>query len=51
VFAMGIYYINRLIEAGPQGGAVEPPSPGLPNRPLTAAGAEGIFTASGRART
>jgi len=51
VFAMGIYYINRLIEAGPQDRAVEPPSPGLPNRPLTAAAAEGIFTASGRARS
>ena len=25
VFAMGIYYINRLIERGPQGRAVEPP--------------------------
>jgi cytochrome d ubiquinol oxidase subunit I len=51
VFAMGIYYINRLIEAGPQGRVVEPPSAGLPNRPLTAAAAEGIFTPSGRARS
>jgi len=51
VFAMGIYYINRLIEAGPQGDAVEPPRPGLPHRPLTAAAAPGIFTASGRPRS
>jgi cytochrome d ubiquinol oxidase subunit I len=36
VFAMGIYYINRLIEYGPKGTAAEPPE-GLPNRPLTAA--------------
>ena len=25
VFAMGIYYINRLIVRGPQGKAIEPP--------------------------
>jgi cytochrome bd ubiquinol oxidase subunit I len=49
VFAMGIYYINRLINVGPQG-AIEPPSPGLPNRPLTAAASAGVFTASGRPR-
>ncbi len=53
VFTMGIYYINRLIEHGPQGRAVEPPSTGLPGRPLSAAAdaAREIFTASGRART
>ena len=39
VFAMGIYYINRLIEHGPQGRAVEPPDAGMPNRPLSAAAA------------
>ena len=33
VFAMGIYYINRLIARGPQGTAVEPPH-GAPGRPL-----------------
>ncbi len=37
VFAMGIYYINRLIEHGPKGAAAEPPQ-ALPSRPLSAAG-------------
>jgi len=37
VFAMGIYYINRLIERGPQGRAIEPPGSGSPSRPLAAA--------------
>ena len=36
VFSMGIYYINKLIEKGPSGAAVAPPS-GMPNRPLSAA--------------
>ena len=35
VFAMGIYYINRLIAKGPQGRAVEPPERGTPMRPLS----------------
>ena len=34
VFAMGLYYINRLIARGPEGPAVEPPSTGTPARPL-----------------
>jgi cytochrome d ubiquinol oxidase subunit I len=34
---MGIYYINRLIERGPQGRAVEPPERGAPMRPLSTA--------------
>jgi cytochrome bd ubiquinol oxidase subunit I len=37
VFAMGIYYINRLIVRGPQGRAVEA-SDGGPQNPLSAAG-------------
>jgi cytochrome d ubiquinol oxidase subunit I len=37
VFSMGIYYINRLIEKGPEGRAIEEPE-GYPNRPLMAAG-------------
>lgn len=37
VFSMGIYYINRLINLGPEGRAIED-SEGLPNRPLAAAG-------------
>jgi cytochrome d ubiquinol oxidase subunit I len=35
VFAMGIYYINRLITKGPGGRAAEPPEKGLPSRPLS----------------
>jgi len=37
VFAMGIYYINRLINRGPEGRAVEPPEIGSPGRPLSSA--------------
>jgi cytochrome d ubiquinol oxidase subunit I len=37
VFAMGIYYINRLIERGPQGRAVEAPDRGSGLRPLSSA--------------
>lgn len=37
VFAMGIYYINRLIVRGPQGAALAPPSGGSPTRPLSSA--------------
>ncbi len=37
VFSMGIYYINRLIEKGPEGRAIEG-SEGYPSRPLMAAG-------------
>jgi cytochrome bd ubiquinol oxidase subunit I len=36
VFAMGIYYINRLIANGPAGRAVEAPELGTPARPLSA---------------
>ncbi len=36
VFAMGIYYINRLIDYGPKGTAAATPD-GVPSRPLTAA--------------
>ena len=36
VFSMGIYYINRLINKGPEGRALEEPD-GVPNRPLTGA--------------
>ena len=37
VFSMGIYYINRLINKGPEGRVIEPPD-ALPSRPLSAAG-------------
>nr|WP_208408403.1 cytochrome ubiquinol oxidase subunit I [Variibacter gotjawalensis] len=36
VFSAGIYFINRLIEKGPTGRAIEPPD-GVPNRPITGA--------------
>jgi len=35
VFTMGIYYINRLINKGPEGRAAEPPEIGTPVRPLS----------------
>jgi cytochrome bd ubiquinol oxidase subunit I len=40
VFSVGVYYINRLINRGPQGAAIAPPHlpESLPNRPLGAAG-------------
>jgi cytochrome bd ubiquinol oxidase subunit I len=41
VFSMGIYYINRLIAAGPMGVAAKPASDGLPRQTLTAARAAG----------
>jgi len=37
VFAIGIYYINRLIDHGPTGAAAATPQ-ALPSRPLSAAG-------------
>ena len=37
VFAMGIYYINRLIAQGPQGRAVEATTSGARARPLSSA--------------
>jgi cytochrome d ubiquinol oxidase subunit I len=37
VFAMGIYYINRLIVRGPQGRAIEPPTRGPSLQPMSSA--------------
>jgi cytochrome d ubiquinol oxidase subunit I len=37
VFAAGIYYINRLINKGPEGRAAEAPEMGAPGRPLSSA--------------
>jgi cytochrome d ubiquinol oxidase subunit I len=37
VFAMGIYYINRLIATGPQPRPVEGPASGTASQPITAA--------------
>jgi cytochrome bd ubiquinol oxidase subunit I len=47
VFAMGIYYINRLIAKGPDSHAAEPP--GLPSRPMSAVADAGkeIFAGGG----
>ncbi len=36
VFSVGIYYINRLINKGPEGRALED-AEGFPNRPLSGA--------------
>jgi cytochrome bd ubiquinol oxidase subunit I len=36
VFSLGILYINKLIEKGPEGSAITPPD-ALPSRPLSAA--------------
>ena len=49
VFAMGIYYINRLINAGPKGEAAAAPA-GVPSRPLSAA-EEAAREATGRPRS
>lgn len=38
VFSVGVYYINRLINRGPDSTTIAPPSHGAPNRPLSAAG-------------
>ncbi|WP_163273156.1 cytochrome ubiquinol oxidase subunit I [Chelativorans alearense] len=46
VFSMGIYYINRLIVAGPMEAPAEVPA-GVPNRPLSAA-EEAAREATGR---
>jgi cytochrome d ubiquinol oxidase subunit I len=49
VFAMGIYYINRLIVRGPQGRAIESPERGSPSRPISAshdAGREALASGS-----
>lgn len=41
VFAAGIYYINRLIAKGPQGGAIKEPEDGTPSRPISGAAEAG----------
>jgi cytochrome bd ubiquinol oxidase subunit I len=35
IFAFGVFYIYRLLRAGPVGHLVLPPSPAVPNRPLS----------------
>lgn len=41
VFAAGIYYINRLIAKGPQGGTMQEPEDGTPSRPISGAAEAG----------
>jgi hypothetical protein len=36
VFGFGIYYMNRLIERGPEDVAIEPPKKWMPGRTLSA---------------
>jgi len=45
VFSMGIYYINRLINRGPEGRIIAPAERGFPSRPISGAGeaAEEMF--------
>jgi cytochrome d ubiquinol oxidase subunit I len=47
VFAMGIYYVNRLIARGPEGPVIEPPRFGTPARPMSAI-ADAVFGELGR---
>ena len=35
IFAFGIYYIYRLLRAGPEGRLVAPPASAVPNRPMS----------------
>jgi cytochrome d ubiquinol oxidase subunit I len=47
VFAMGIYYINRLIAKGPDSRTVEEPPTGTPSRPLSSAHDAGALAQRG----
>jgi cytochrome d ubiquinol oxidase subunit I len=38
IFAFGIFYINRLLRAGPAGHLIKPPVAAVPNRPMSLAG-------------
>jgi cytochrome d ubiquinol oxidase subunit I len=42
IFSFGIFYIYRLLRAGPVGHLIEPPSRAVPNRPMSLAGEEPI---------
>jgi cytochrome bd ubiquinol oxidase subunit I len=35
IFAFGIFYIHRLLRAGPEGSLVRPPAAATPNRPMS----------------
>ena len=51
IFAFGIYYIYRLLRAGPVGDLIETPSGAVPNRPMSladqAVGADTIYVGAG----
>jgi cytochrome d ubiquinol oxidase subunit I len=38
IFAFGVFYIYRLLRAGPMGNLVQPPEAALPNRPMSVVG-------------
>jgi cytochrome bd ubiquinol oxidase subunit I len=50
IFGFGIYYINRLINRGPDGAVIEPPKRWVPGRTLSAAEEAGREILSGRPR-
>jgi cytochrome bd ubiquinol oxidase subunit I len=35
IFAFGVYYIHRLLRAGPEEGLIQPPAAAVPNRPMS----------------
>jgi cytochrome d ubiquinol oxidase subunit I len=35
IFAFGVFYIYRLLRAGPVGRLVQPPTAAIPNRPMS----------------
>jgi cytochrome d ubiquinol oxidase subunit I len=49
IFAFGVFYINRLLHAGPTGHLVKPPIAAVPNRPMSIAG-EGLISDAGLVR-
>jgi cytochrome bd ubiquinol oxidase subunit I len=46
IFAFGVFYINRLLHAGPAGHLIKPPIAAVPNRPMSLAG-EGLISDAG----
>jgi cytochrome d ubiquinol oxidase subunit I len=46
IFAFGVFYINRLLHAGPVGHLVRPPIAAVPNRPMSLAG-PGLISEAG----
>jgi cytochrome bd ubiquinol oxidase subunit I len=48
IFAFGIYYIYRLLRAGPAGHLVLPPAAAVPNRPMSVVGEHRLTPPPGR---